>query len=129
MYLQGDGWHLLCRSFSISSQHFLYFDLKKLNQRLLLLFSHPVVSDFLQPIECSKAGLSVPHHLPKFAQVHVYCISESIQLPVPSSLSAISLHQTQRIFQRVSCSVQMTKILEFQLQHRSFEWVFRVDFP
>ena len=26
------------------------------------------------------------------------------------------------------CSHQMTKILEFQLQHQSFQWIFRIDF-
>jgi len=26
------------------------------------------------PMDCSKLGLPVPHHLPKFAQVHVHCI-------------------------------------------------------
>ena len=33
------------------------------------------------------------------------------------------------LFQWISCSHQMTKILEFQLQHQSFQLVFRVDFP
>ena len=27
-------------------------------------------------MDCRRTGLSVPHHLPKFAQVHVHCISE-----------------------------------------------------
>ena len=31
------------------------------------------------PTDCSTPGLSVPHHLPKFAQVHVHCISDAIQ--------------------------------------------------
>ena len=35
--------------------------------------------------------------------------------------------QHQGLFQQISCSHQMTKILELQLQ--SFQWVFRVDFP
>ena len=30
------------------------------------------------PIDCSTPGLPVPHHLPKFAQVHVHCISDAI---------------------------------------------------
>ena len=32
------------------------------------------------------------------------------------------------IFQWVRCSHQMTKLLEFQLQHQSFQWIFRTDF-
>ena len=29
------------------------------------------------PMDCSTPGLPVPHHLPKFAQVHVHCIGEA----------------------------------------------------
>ena len=31
------------------------------------------------PMDCSKPGLSVPHHFLKFAQVHVHCISDAVQ--------------------------------------------------
>ena len=74
---------------------------------------------------------SVPHHLPKFGQVHVHCISDVIQPShplMPSSPSAPSISQHQGLFQWVSCSHQMTKILEFQLQHQSFQQVFRIYF-
>ena len=80
----------------------------------------------------SMPGLPVPHHLPNFAQVHIHCIGDASQAShslVPSSPSALNLSQHQGIFQWVSCSHQMTKIPEFQLQHQSFQWVFRVDFP
>ena len=80
----------------------------------------------------STPGLSVPHHIPKFAQVHVHHIGDAIQSshpPMPSSPSALNIFQNQGLFQWVSCSHQMTKILEFQLQHLSFQQVFRVDFP
>ena len=65
-------------------------------------------------------GPSVPHHLPKFAQVHVHCISDAIQPSHPltsSSPSALNLFQHQGLFQWVNGSHQMTKILKFQLQH------------
>ena len=83
-------------------------------------------------IDYSMPGLSVPHHLPKFAQVHVHCIDDAIQPShplTPSSSSAFSLSQHQGLFQWVGCLHQMTKILELQLQHQSLQWVFRVDFP
>ena len=82
------------------------------------------------PVDCSMPGLPVPHHLLKFAQVHTHCISDVIQpshLLIPSS-PALRLSQHQWLFQWVSCSYQMTKILELQLQHQSIQWVFRVDF-
>ena len=82
------------------------------------------------PIDCSTPGLPVPHHLPKFPQVHVDC-NGNVTLPshplMPSS-PALSLSQHQGLFQCVSCLYQMTKIMEFQLQHQSFQWVFKVDF-
>ena len=35
------------------------------------------------PTDCSRPGLPVPHHLPKFGQVHVHCIGDAIQPPHP----------------------------------------------
>ena len=61
---------------------------------------------------CNTPGLSVSHHLPKFAQVHVHCISDAIQLShplMPSSPSALNLSQHHGIFQWVSCSHQMVQ--------------------
>ena len=83
------------------------------------------------PMNCSTPGLSVLRHLLKFAQVYFHCIDDAIQPShpqMPSSSSALNLSQHQGLFWWVSCLHQMTKILEFQLQHQSFQWVFRVDF-
>ena len=41
---------------------------------------------------------------------------------------AFNLSQDQGIFQWVSSSHQVTKVLEFQLQHQPFQWIFRTDF-
>ena len=97
---------------------------------LLLLISHPMVSDSSQPMDCSTTSLSVPHHLLKFAQVHVHCIGDAIQPshPLMPSSPAFNLSQDQGLFQWVGCLHQVTKILELQLQHQFFLWVFRVDF-
>ena len=52
-------------------------------------------------------------------------------LTISSSASlspfAFSLTQHQGLFQRVSCSHQVAKVLKLQLQHQSFQWIFRVD--
>ena len=81
-------------------------------------------------MDCSTPGLPVPHHLPEFAQVHVHYIGDAIQPshPMMPSSYALNLSQHQGLFQRVGYSQQVTKILELQLQHQSFQWVFRVDF-
>ena len=97
-----------------------------------LLFSCPVCLTLCDPMDCSTPGLPVPHHLLRFAQVHVHCFGDAIQPShplMPSCSSTLNLSQHQGLFQWASCSHQMTKILEFQLQHQSFQWVFRVDFP
>ena len=60
----------------------------------------------------------------------------SIELVMPSNhliLSSLSLpapnpSQHQGLFQWVSSSHQVAKVLEFQLQHQSFQWIFRNDF-
>ena len=54
------------------------------------------------PMDYSMPGLPVPHHLLKFAKVHVQCISDAIQpshLLTPSSLSALNLSQSYELFQ------------------------------
>ena len=48
----------------------------------------PLCSTFCDHMECSTPGLPVPHHLPKFAQVHVHCISDAIQPPHPLTHSS-----------------------------------------
>ena len=57
------------------------------------------------PMDCSISVLSVLYHLPKFARIHVHCISDAIQPPHPlmlSSPSALSFPQHQGFFQWVS---------------------------
>ena len=71
-------------------------------------------------MDCSRPGFAVLHYLSKFAQTHVHRVGEAIQpshpLSPPSPL-ALNLSQHQDLFQRVSSSHQVTKVLELQLQH------------
>ena len=41
---------------------------------------------------------------------------------------AFNLSQHQGLFQCVSSSHQVAKVMEFQLQNQSFQWIFRTDF-
>ena len=83
------------------------------------------------PIDCSMPGFPVHHQLPKVAQTHVLRVGDAIQpshpLSSPSPL-AFNLSQHQGLFQWVSSLHQVAKVLEFQLQHQSFHWIFRTDF-
>ena len=84
------------------------------------------------PMDCSMPGLPVHHQLPGFTQTHVHWIGDAIQpshsLSSPSP-PAFNLSQHQGHFQGVSSSHQVVKVLELQLQHQSFQWIFKVDFP
>ena len=74
------------------------------------------------PMDCSSLGLPVHHQLMEFTQTHVHRVSDAIQpshLPYPSPAPNPSQHQG--LFQRVSSSYQVTKVLKFQLQHQSFQ--------
>ena len=80
-------------------------------------------------MDCSMSGFPVLHHLLELAQTHVHRVSDSIQPPYPlppPSPSALDLSQHQGLSQGVSSSHQVAKVLE--LQHQSFQWIFKVDF-
>ena len=67
----------------------------------------------------------------KLAQTHAHRVDNAIQPAHPlssPSLPAFNLSQHQDLFQWVSSLRQMAKVLEFQLQHQSFQWMFRTDF-
>ena len=76
------------------------------------------------PMNHSTPGLPVHHQLPEFTQTHVHGVSDVIQPSHPlSSLSppAFNLSQHQGLSQGVSPLHQVAKVLEFQLQHQSFQ--------
>ena len=76
-------------------------------------------------------GFPVLHYLPEFAQSHVHWVDDTIQPShplLPSSLLAFNLSQNQGLFQWIISSHQVAKVLELQLQHQSFQWIFRTDF-
>ena len=75
-------------------------------------------------MDCSMPGFPVHHQLPELAQAHVHWVGDAIQpshpLLSPSPL-AFNLSQHQGLFQWVSSSHQVAKVLELQLQHQSFQ--------
>ena len=83
----------------------------------------------------STPGLPVHHQLLEFTQTHVHCVGDAIQPSHPLSSPsppALNLSQHQGLFKWVSSSHQVAKVLEFQLQHQSFQWTprlisFRMD--
>ena len=109
-------WHLLVQCcYGISSVQFI----------------RSVVSDSLR-----SHGLQytrpVHHQLPELTQTHVHRVRDATQASHPLSSPSpptFNLSQHQGLFQRVSSSHQVARVLEFQLLHQSFQWLFRTDFP
>ena len=67
------------------------------------------------PMDCSTPGFPILHHLPEFAQTHVHWVSDNIQpshLPSSPSPPAFNFSRYQNIFQWVSSSHQVAKVLE-----------------
>ena len=71
------------------------------------------------------------HQLPESTQTHVHWVGDAIQPSHPLSSPsppALNLSQHHGIFQSIRSSHQVAKVLEFQLQHQSFQWTPRTDF-
>ena len=91
-----------------------------------LLFSRSVMT-LCDPMDCSTPVL---HHLLKLAQTRVHRVGDAIQPSHPllsPSPPTFSPSQHQGLFQWVSSSHQVAKVLELQLQHQSFQWILRTD--
>ena len=90
--------------------------------------SCPTLCDLM---DCSTPGFPIHYQLPEPTQTHVHWVGDAIQpshpLSSPSPL-AFNLSQYKGLFQWVSSLHQMAKVLQLQLQHQSFQWIFRTDF-
>ena len=69
-------------------------------------------------MDCNMPGLSVPHYLLEFAQVHVHYISDAVQPShslTPSSPFALDLSQHQEIFNEPANCTRQPKYWSFSL--------------
>ena len=96
-----------------------------------LVQSFSLVRLFCDPMDCSTPGFPVHLQIPDLTQTHVHWVGNAIQSshhlssPYPP---AFNLSQHQGLFKWGWSSHQVAKVLEFQLQHQSFQWIFRTDF-
>ena len=103
-----------------------------LQARILVQFSSvaqlcPTLCD---PMDHSTPVFPVHHQLLEFTQIHVHWVGDAIQPSHPLSSPyppTFNLSQHQGLFKWVSSSYQVAKVLEFQLQHQSFQWTPRTD--
>ena len=95
-----------------------------------LFFSRSGVSDPSWPHGLQSA-LSFTTSWSLLKLMSIESVGDAIQPAHPllsPSLPALNLSQHQGLFQWVSSSHQVARVLELQLQHQSFQWIFRVDF-
>ena len=106
--------------------------------------SFPYACDFFQfssvpqlcpalcdPMDCSTPGLPIHCQFLEFTQTYVRWVGDAIQPSHPLSSPsppAFNLSQHQGLFKWVSSSHQVAKVLEFQLQHQSFQRIFMTYF-
>ena len=81
------------------------------------------------PMNRSMPGLPVHRLFPEFTQTYVHRVGDAIQPshPLLSPSPAPNPSKHQGLFQWVNSSHEVAKVLEFQLQHRSFQWTPRTD--
>ena len=95
----------------------------------ILLFSHSVLSNSLWHHGLQHTSLPCPslsHELcSNSCPLSERCI-QATHLLFPRFPPAFNLSQHQGLFQWLSSSDQVAKLLELQLQHQSFQWIFRV---
>ena len=115
------------------SKH-LYSSPNHRNQKILSVQFSSVTQScptLCKPMECSTPGLPLHQQLLEPTQTHGHCVSSAIQPSHPPSTPyppTFDLPQHQSLFQWVGSSHQVAKVLESQLQHQPFQWIFRTDF-
>ena len=94
-------------------------------------FSPSVMSHSLRPHGLQHTRLPCPPPTPgaysNSCPLSRWCHQLSHPLLSPSP-PAFNPSQHQGLVQLVSSLHQIAKVLEFQLQHQSFQWIFRTDF-
>ena len=97
----------------------------------LLLFSHSVLSDSLRPHRLQHSRFPCPSPSPGVCS-HSCPLSRWCHPTISSSAlpfsSCLQSFPAQVLFQWVASLPQVAKLLELELQHQSFQWIFRVDF-
>ena len=82
----------------------------------------------LWPLGLQRSRLPCPSPSPGTCSNYVHWVGDAIQPSRPLSSPsppAFNLYQHQGLFQWVG---SLHQVLELQLQHQSFQWIFRVDF-
>ena len=117
-YLCSNSTCVICK-LECNFQHQSGYPVGKCGEMSMLLFSCQVVSSSLQPMDWSAPGFPVLHHLPsllKLLSIELVVPTNHLILCYPLVLLPSIFHsiQHQGLFQWVSSSHQVAKVLAFQ---------------
>ena len=118
---------MLASSKAIITKITVFIFLYSLNIVVVVAKSCLILCD---PMDCSMPDFPALHHLLEFAQLmSIKSVMPSNHLILCHSLlfPTFNLSQHQGLFRWVCLSHQMAKVLEFQIQHQAFQWIFRTD--
>ena len=107
----------------------LSYELKRLSVQFGSVQSLSPVPLFVTPwaiARQSSVSITNSWNLLKLMSIELVMSSNHLIL-LSSSSSAFSFSQHQGLFKWISSSHQVAKVLEFQLQHQSFQWTLRTD--
>ena len=100
----------------------LLTNFKMYNMLLLSCFSvTQLCLTLCSSMDCCTPGFFVRHYLSEFVQTHAHWVDGAIQPShplLPPFSPALNLSQHQGVFQWVSSSHQVTRVLQLQLQHQ-----------
>ena len=81
-------------------------------------------------MECSMLGFTVLHYLSEVAHIHIHWFGVAIQATHPLSLPFLLLLiflSIKVFFNESSLCIRWPRVLELQLQHQSFQWIYKVN--
>ena len=133
--ISGSCFRIICEGKSWSDRNEIrwYWSFLRLDDEYIssIQFSCSVVSNSLWPHGLQHARPPCPSPTPR-ACSNSCPFSRWCHATISSSVIPFSSHlqscQHQGLFKQVSSSHQVAKVLEFQLHHQSFQWIFRNDF-
>ena len=86
-------------------------------------FSHSVVSDSLQPMDCGTPGLPVHHQIMEFTQTHVHQVGDAIQPSHPLSSPSPASLVAQLVIREMALKTSSYKMRESFFSSVSFCFV------